>query len=78
MTVFRVYVETKAGTKDEIGDGYSLGPGKFKFILQSDQSMFLGHGIIVSEVGGRHRVSKTDITSSQKLGRHALHRVRSV
>jgi len=39
----RVYIETKAGDKDEIGNGYSVGPG---------------HGIIVSEVGGRHRVDE--------------------
>ena len=25
--VFRVYIETEAGAKDEIGDGYSVGPG---------------------------------------------------
>ena len=41
LSVFRVYIETKAGTKDEIGDGYSLGPGKFKLILRFNQSTYI-------------------------------------
>ena len=28
----RVYIETKDGAKDEIGDGYSVGPGQSKYV----------------------------------------------